>query len=284
MPLAPYEEYDKRADGQAEAKYKRWLIPLVAMFALIGGAIGGGTSGDSWLIGLLIGAAIGMVAGWLAHRVLIGVGSSNAAAQQYTDDWCIENGCQFRGDNYSPENGPHHSDGFKRKATDAVEGKLGEFDVLFYNFSYWTKSSNGKTTTDVEHPFRIVRLTGKTLPIARLSWSKRGFMGRVALFDKIAEVATPERHVSLESTEFNDKFDLTIDDKADDIWIRRIFDPATIQACLNGTINIPDLRYYDGAWWLIEGSHFHAKDLDTMKEWQARAAVAIDYLARVQEL
>lgn len=284
MPLAPYEQYDEWADKKAEAKYKGWLFPLVAGFAIVGGAVGAFILSDSVLPGLLIGAAIGLVVGFGAHKSLLWVSSGEAASQQYTADWCKENGCVVRGDDYSPANGPHHSDGFKQKATDAIEGKIGEADVLFYNFSYWTKSSNGKTTTDVEHPFRIIRITSNTLPIARLSWSKRGFLGRVALFDKIADVATPERQVSLESTEFNDKFDLTIDDKADDIWIRRIFDPVTIQACLDGTIDIPDLRYYDSSWWLIADTHFKAKELDAMKDWQGRAAVAIDYLARVQAL
>ena len=90
--------------------------------------------------------------------------------------------------------------------------------------------------------------------------------------------------MQLESVEFNKLFDLTIDDKADDIWIRRIFDPATIQACVDGTIQIPNLQYYDQAWWLVDDKHFKIKELDTLKPWQAQAAVAVNHLARVQTL
>ena len=80
--------------------------------------------------------------------------------------------------------------------------------------------------------------------------------------------------MTLESAEFNERFDLAIDDSADDVWIRRIFDPATIQDCLDGTIDIPNLQYFNDAWWFVEAKHYAPKQLDDLKEWQARAAVA----------
>ena len=285
MPLAPYEEYEKRAGDQAEAKYKRWLIPLAVIFGLIGAGIGGVAGGASRLTGIVVGVVVGLLLGALIHRLIVHFSASSSAAAAYTADWCTENGCKNLGDDFSPSNGPYHNSGHRRKATDAIEGQFGELDTLFYNFSYWTESTDSDgNTTETEHPYRIMMLTGKSLPIARLSYSTRGFMDRFRTLDKLQGALTPERPIELESVEFNKKFDLTIDDKADDIWIRRIFDPATIQACVDGQINIPNLRYYDAAWWLIEDKHYKAKELDTLKPWQARAAVAVDHLSRVQDL
>jgi hypothetical protein len=284
MALAAYEQYERLADAAAEAKYKRWLIPLAVGFGVLGAAVGTAASGASWLIGLIVGATVGGLLGALIHRLIVHFSSSAAAADQYTDDWCAENSCVNRGDDYSPANGPYHDRGTRRKATLAVEGRFGEFDTLFYNFSYWVKTSNGKTTTEVECPFKIMRMTGVTLPIARLSFSKRGLLDRFRAIDKLQGAMTPERPIELESVEFNKKFDLTIDDDADNVWIRRIFDPATIQECIDGRIDIPDLRYYDDAWWLIEEHHYKASELDTLKAWQTRAAAAIDHLARVPSL
>jgi hypothetical protein len=281
MALAPYSEFEAAADAEAKAKYKRWLIPLVIVFAIVG-AIGGELA--SKIVGAAVGIVAGLALGWLIHWMIVHFSAGSAAANKYTLAWCAENGCQFLGDGQSPPNGPHHNSGVRRQATDAIEGKFGNYDTLFYNFSYWTESTDSDgNTTETEHPLRVMRLTGKTIPIAQLTWAKRGAM-HFRVFDKIQGAVTSERPVELESVEFNKMFDLAIDDKADDIWIRRIFDPATIQACVDGTIQIPNLSYYDDAWWLEEDKHFKAKELDTLKPWQAKAAVAIDHLSRVQDL
>lgn len=285
MTLKPYAEYEVAAAAESKEKHKGYLLPAIAVCAVVGAIIGAVAYGSSRGVGAGIGAAIGLIVGPILKWYIAKSEADELAAENYTKDWCTENGCRVIEGDVSPPNGPHADDGFKQKATDAIEGTFADHKALFYNFSYWTKSTDGDGgTTDTEHAYKILQLTGKKLPIARLSWAKRGTLDRFSSIDKLQGALSPERPIQLESVEFNKLFDLTIDDHADDIWIRRIFDPATIDDCIKGTISIPNLRYYDEAWWLVENKHFKAKDLETMKDWQARAAVAIDHLARVQVL
>ncbi|MBJ7347176.1 MAG: hypothetical protein JHC87_01245, partial [Thermoleophilaceae bacterium] len=143
---------------------------------------------------------------------------------------------------------------------------------------------NGKTTQEVEHPFKILQIWGLELPIASLAFTERGFLGKIRMFDRIEGATTSQRVVELESTEFNEKFKLEVADSADEVWIRRIFDPETIQALVADTFEIPNISYYDRCFWLVEGGHYKAKELDAMLTWQGNAVQAIRHLARVQSL
>ena len=104
-----------------------------------------------------------------------------------------------------------------------------------------------------------MRITGLELPIARLTIHERGFMNRFKFVDTIQAKFTAEKPITLESVEFNEKYDLTIDDNADDIWIRRIFDPATIAAAPRARSHSRTCKYYDSAWWFVEKEHLDAK-------------------------
>ncbi|MGB0871851.1 MAG: hypothetical protein ACPGWS_09355 [Solirubrobacterales bacterium] len=283
--MRSYDEYKRLADAEAYAKHKKWLPILGVLLGIIGVAIGVGVSPQSQGLGGFAGLVIGFVVAFVIYRVILHSSSQASADKMYTADWCAEHALTDRGDDYSPPNGPYANSGKRQKSYRAIEGELNGLTTLFYNFSYWTESTDSDgNSTETEHPYKIMRLMGTTLPIDRLSIAKRGFMNRFAAIDKLQGKLTPERPIQLESVEFNKLFDLTIDDHADDIWIRRIFDPATISAAVAGQFEIPDLRYYDGAWWLIEDKHCRARDLDTLLPWQATAATAIAHLARVQNL
>lgn len=283
--MRAYEEYDKLADAEAYAKHKKWMPWLCGGIGAIGGVIGYVSSQTDKPVAAALGFAIGGLVGYGVYRAILHFTAQAAADAHYTKDWCAHHGLHLLGDGVSPPNGPYASSGHKQRAYRAIEGQLNGLQVLSYNFSYWTRSTDSKgNSKEVEHPYKVMRITGIALPIDRLTIHERGFMNRFELFDKIQAKATPERPIKLESVEFNEKYDLTIADNADDIWIRRIFDPATIQASLTGQIHIPDLKYYDNAWWLIEANHLIARELDKLLSWNAEAVPAIQHLARVQNL
>lgn len=119
------------------------------------------------------------------------------------------------------------------------------------------------------------------MPIATLSFGKRDLLNHFRVFDKLESAFTKHRAVELESIEFNEKFDLEIADSADDVWIRQVFDPQTIDALVRGELVFPDLRYYDNCFWMVENGHYKARKLDEMKAWQGVAAAAIGQLSRV---
>lgn len=280
--MKPYEVYAEAADAAAYEKHKKWLPTLGIVWLVIGGVIGGASAGAA---GLFLGAVLGFALAYGIYRFILYSSSQSTADDLYTADWCKENNCHNLGDGVAPPNGPFHNSGKRQKAWSAIEGDFNGLHTLFYNFSYWTESSDGDgSSTETEHPYKIMRLTGRDLPIDSLSFAKRGFMNKLKMFDKIEGAMTKERPVEFESVEFNKLYDLTIADTADDIWIRRIFDPATIQACVNGTLVLPDLKYYDKSWWIVEAKHFKAKELEALKPWQAQAAKAVEALSRVQTL
>lgn len=280
MTPAPYEQYESAARAEANRKYRRWLVPLMIFCGLIGAAIGhlmGGGRIDGIAIGVGLGAMVGLVIQFAIRHASAG----SAASERYTADWCAEHGCTMVG-SFDPPNGPFANSGHRQRSTNAIQGTMNNLPTVLYNFSYWTKQSNGKGgSTETEHPYKILCVQGPKLPIASLSFGERNLFNRFRLFDKLDSAFTSQRAVELESIAFNEKFDLEIDDKADDVWIRRVFDPSTIDALVVGRQSLPDLRYYDNTYWFVENGHYKACDLDLMLVWHGHGAAGITLLARV---
>lgn len=285
MTLRPYAEYDKEADAEALVKHKKWKPILAVGLGAIGGVVGVAVSPRSQGPGAVVGLVAGAVIGYLVYRLILHTSAKSAADQRYTTDWCAHHGMSLLGDDVSPPNGPYANSGIRQRSYRAIEGPLGGVHTLAYNFSYWTRTTDSKgNTRETEHPYNVMRITGIDLPIGRLTIHERGLLNRFEVFDKLQAKMSPERPIKLESVDFNEKYDLTISDDADDIWIRRIFDPATITASLSGQIHIPDLQYYDRAWWFIESGHLGAAELDKLVSWNAEVVPAIQHLARVPNL
>lgn len=281
MTLQPFEHYAAQATADTN---KRWEKSL-KFFVIGGGALGviiGWAMAPDDIMPRLIGAVVGAVIGYAIFRGVVYSTASGNANSLYRLDWCEARGMTYLSGDHFPPDAPHAKDGYKRNASDTYQGVWNNLETLFYNFRYTTKGSNDNP--DVNHDFQIMRLTGRELPIARLTIHQRSALNKFAWADKLQGAFTPERPVSLESVDFNNKFDLTIDDKADDIWIRRIFDPATIQELVDGHFTIPDLTYYNRAWWFVWDGHFATRDLEDWVERQSIAASAVEKLSRIQTL
>jgi hypothetical protein len=278
VPLEPYAHYAELGNQNANSRWGKRLRWFVAGFAIVGVVAFVVATGS--VAGAVFGAAGGAALGYGIFRLVLYGSAASSADDLYQADWCKERGMRSVGDDYFPNNAPYAKSGDSREAKDAFEGSWNGLDTLFYNFTYTDETNDSSTDYD----FKIMRLTGRELPIRRLSIHRRSAINKFAMFDKLEAALTPERSISLESVGFNEKFDLTIDDGADEIWIRRIFDPATIAALLDGSFTIPDVKYYDRAWWFVEREHFDIKDLDEWIPKQKVAANAVDLLSRVQNL
>jgi hypothetical protein len=280
MALQPYEHY---AEIGSQNAYDRWT-PKLKFFAV-----------GSSLVGIAIALAItrniqysalaafaGAAVGYAIFRAVVYTAASNTADHLYRTDWCNEREMTYMGDGDFPANAPYAQRGDRRKATDAYEGDWNGLHTLFYNFTYTEEGDSDDPDTDYD--FKIMRLTGRELPIDRLTMHQRGFMNKFKFVDSLQGKLTKEKPVSLESVEFNEKWDLTIADNADEIWIRRIFDPATITALNDGRFTIPDVQYYGNAWWFVEKEHFKTEELEIWPTKQRLAADAVELLSRVQSL
>ncbi len=280
MTPAPYEQFEREAAAAAKARYRKTLLPLVIGGAIAGAVIGVVLASQVAVLAALVGAAVGSLAGLLIYYVIVKSKAINEAEAAYTQAWCAEHGFRVLGECKVP-NGPHADSGHDPIWSDAVEGTAGGPETRFYNFSYLTTSTTGKTPSEVEHPFKIVRISGTRLPIMSLSFAQRGKLGAIGLFDDLDSAFTKQRVIELESIDFNEKFKLEVDDDADEIWIRRVFDPTTIDALVTGKMQFPDIRYCGECFWLVKPKHYKVRELDEMLAWQSEAAVAVAQLARV---
>lgn len=280
MSLAPYSQYAATGTAKANAKWGGSMKFIVIGCTLL--ALVAGYAAASKVAHAAVGAVIGALVGYGCFRAIVYFSAKSQADELYTFDWCAARGMSHRDDGAFPPDAPYASSGDKREAKDIFEGEWNGYSTLFYNFTY-TERGRGKDDSDTDYDYRIMRLTGRTLPISRLTIHQRIAVNRFKWVDKLQGALTPERPISLESADFNAKFDLTIDDGADEIWIRRIFDPATIAALVSGSFTIPDLKYYGGAWWVVESGHFQISELEQWPPKQQLVAAAADHLSRVQE-
>lgn len=279
MTLQPYEHYAQLGDRSAYAKWNSRMKYFVGGLGLLGAA---GTLFFTGQAGAAaIGAFVGGALGYGIFRWTVYESSAGTADELYRTDWCAERGMKYLGE-YFPGDAPYATSGDERKAKDAFEGTWNGLDTLFYNFTYTEKGDSDDPDTDYD--FKIMRLKGRDLPIRRLTIHQRSALNKFKWVDNLQGKFTKEKPISLESVAFNEKFDLTIDDQADEIWIRRIFDPATIQSLLDGQFTIPDVKFYDHCWWFVEREHFKIRDLDTWVPKQKIAAEAVEHLSRVQTL
>jgi hypothetical protein len=281
-PIPPYEAYERAARGAARKRYARAWGPLMIALALFGGGVGAFFATESRIVTGLLGAAIGAAAGLGIHQILVWSKTTSDAEAAYASAWCTQYGLRYIGDDYEIANGPFATSGHNRQWTDAIEGQVGGLMTLFYNYSYHTTQSSGKSSREVEHPFKVMRIMGPQLPVASLAFSRRGMFGEFEWLDKLDSALTNQRDIELESVDFNETFKLEVSDTADEIWIRRVFDPETIDALVSGRMQFPNISYWDGCFWLWENRHFKIKELDALLPWQAVAVPAVAHLSRVR--
>ncbi len=272
MTPGPYEQYELIAREEADRKYKGWTLPLMGICAAVCGAIGYFVQ-NGRIVGVAVGVAIGVFLGYVIQFGIRRTSAGNTAETRYRADWCAENGCTVIGV-FDPPNGPYASSGHRQRSSDAIQGVINGLPTVLYNFS---KGGSSET----EHPYRILCITGAELPVASLSFNERSALNRFRVFDKLDAALTSQRGVELESIEFNEKFDLEVSDGADDVWLRRVFDPSTIEALVRDTSAIPNLQYYDRSFWFVDRGHYEARELDAMKAWQGTAVAGISLLTRI---
>ena len=281
--MEAFAEYEARAKTEAAKQLRMIVLPIAGGAAVVAGFLGAlanaGSQGSGFVHGAIIGFVAGVPAAFVARALMARARAETLARQNYVRDWCKQEGYDYLGDGQGPVNGPYARTGDDNKTTDAIEKRSGGLETLFYNLTF--NSEGGSLAVDNPHEYKIMRVRGKRLPVSRLSWGRRD-INSIRPVDKLKGAAHGEHFVSLESTEFNDRFDLLVDDDADEVWIRRIFDPATIQGIVDGSLRMPRLRYYDEAWWFVRDDNFGPDDIGELKSWQAEAAAMIDRLVSVE--
>ena len=106
------------------------------------------------------------------------------------------------------------------------------------------RRGNGSTETyreEVKHKHTVLRLELGDLGLHSLQLSPQGLGG--GMFEKLRSTFTGSRSVNLESSEFNGRYTLLVEDAADDVIVRRIFEPAFIVRCVEGRFPMATFQY-----------------------------------------
>ena len=113
--------------------------------------------------------------------------------------------------------------GHRRKVLRAVEGRLDDHrPAAIWHYTYWVRANR----QELPHPFTLCVVdlpdTRSALPV--LHATPRGASG--GLFDGVSSALTARRVVDLESVRLDDTFRLAVDDRQDDLVLRRVMTPA----------------------------------------------------------
>lgn len=277
--LADHDHFEDAAQAEVKARFGKPLLPVTAIAAVFGflGSLGNGGTIATAAFGAAATAGLVAAAFWLFLRWKAG----RLADRRYAEAWCRFNGCRELGA-YAPPNGPFADSGFRQHSQDAIQGQRDGLGFIFYNFSYWTRSTDGQgRTTTTEHPYTIVQLWGAELPVQSMSVGERHLFNRWQWMDKLDSSLTSQKVVELESIAFNEQFKLEVHDACDMSWLLRVFDPVTIDAIVARQLELPAFRYYDRSFWLVSSGHYDAEELDHVLARVARATPALRHLARV---
>jgi hypothetical protein len=239
--------------------------PLGLLAALIGGAAGPGLY--HW---------------WLWYR------ASTAAKRTVMQAWAAEHGWTYRPTLDPPVDVAFCRNRQKPRYEDGFEGPIAELPGLIFNFTFSTyetrtrTDSNGNVETyqeEVKHHHTVLRLELGDLGVRSLQLSPQGLGGGFA--EKLRSAFTSSRAVDLESAEFNDRFTLLVEDSADAVVVRRIFEPAFIMGCIEGRFPLAVFQYERPAVSFLWDDSYDVEELEEVEQRVAAATPMAEALAAV---
>jgi hypothetical protein len=225
------------------------------------------------------------IAAWAGFGLLIVVALRFAAVRMdrqaraddtYSKRWASANGFIRGGHNAYPHDSPLQNAGVKPLASDLFKKRIADLDVAFYNYSYEVKTFDpvGARSEPERREFRVMRLAGRTVPTDNFALLREDAKVDVKWEREFGFWNQREHAVSLESSAFNRRYELSIADTSDQIAVRRVFNPSAVHALTTLPFPFPCLLYFENAWWTVEDGQFKVRDLD---EWLPKidAAVAV---------
>lgn len=281
-PWSYYEKYgsDAAAPGRtrrlhSEVKGGTVAGALLMAVATIRFEAGFETAALMVIAGAILGATGGLITGRIAQRRM----SRTTSEMLYASDWARAHGLVYYGSISPPSGAPYMTSGESRTVTHVIRGDFDGLLTTFYNVTYLQKREG---SDPVPCRFKVMQLVGPQLSIGQMSLLRQGAGDDLHWKSQLRGRFAPERLASLESVEFNQRFELRIGTAADEVAIRQIFDPATIDALLRLPATLSSLFYSSGSWWFIEKDHYLIQQLDDWLPKQQLAAEAVRLLSGVQ--
>jgi hypothetical protein len=240
------------------------IIPGVAFGLLITGLT---RSAAGLVVAAIAGAAgPGVYHWWLLRQ------ASDEARREVMNAWAAERSWAYEEEPSLPADVAFCRNREKPVAEHGFSGPMAGLDSHIFNFTYSTyetrtrAGANGTTETyreEVKHRHTVLRMALGDLGVHRVSLSPQGFGGGFA--EKLRGTFTDDRSVQLESSEFNDRFCLFVADGADEIAVRRIFEPALVVRLVEGRFPLATFQFEQGALAFVWSDQYDVEELEEIE-------------------
>jgi hypothetical protein len=232
----------------------------------------------------VVGAAIGAGAayGWVQWQ------TRKRVEREWLADWAKERGWTFDEAGTLPGSTELLRRGDKRETGWAFTGHtaLGAaFTCANYTYTVRRESTDSKGHRKVDeddYDFLVLLLRAELPGVKALALAPRSFLGS-RLLDGLQSTFSGKRSLDLESTQLGDDCKLMIDDDADELVVRRIFEPAFQVRLLDPSAS-PFLRrfeYEQGSLLLVDEDHVGRSSLHRVLDAVAAADVLVERLRRI---
>jgi hypothetical protein len=284
-------ERDRRFDGiKARTMYRRNL----ALAAIPGAALGLLMLGLTHSLAGLVVAVIGAAAGPFVYRWRLLRQASDEARREVMNAWAAEHGWRYEQDPGIPSDVAFCRNREKPLAEHGFSGPMAGMDGRIFNFTYSTYETRTRTVSDgqggtrvetyqqeVKHRHTVLRLGLGDLGIGRLSLTPEGFGGGFA--ERLRSMFTSDRSVQLESSEFNDRFCLLVDEQTDELAVRRVFEPGFIVRLVEGRFPLATFQYEQGALAFVWSDQYDVEELEEVEHRVSDATPIAQALASARD-
>lgn len=258
------------------------LIPGVAVGLLV---IGITHSAAGLIVAVVLGAL-----GSFAYRWLLMRKASDQARAEVMNAWATERGWTYAEEPPLPDDVAFCRNRQKPVARHGFSGSMAGMDGQIFNFTYSTYETRTRTVSDGQggsrtetyqeeekHRHTVLRLGLGDLGLNRLALNPEGVGG--GFTERLKSMFSANRSVQLESIPFNDQYSLMVDDAADEIIVRRIFEPAFMQRLVEGRYPLATFQYERPALAFIWADQYDVEELEEVEHRVADASPIAEALA-----
>jgi hypothetical protein len=267
---------------KAGTSYRRNLllaaVPGIALGLVLAAAVAPG-------VGLIV-AIAGAIAGPAIYQWSLWKRGSDEAELAVMQGWAAERGWSYIEDVALPDNVAFCRNRKKPVCEDGFAGLIAGLPGMIFNFTYSTyetrTGANGAThQEEVKHHHTVLRLDLGDLGLRSLQLSPQGLGG--GFTEKLRSAFTGSRSIDLESTEFNGRYTLLVEDDSDDVIVRRVFEPAFVVRCVEGRFPMATFQYERPSLSFIWDDRYDVEKLEEVGHRVADATPMAEALTAIRD-
>jgi hypothetical protein len=240
------------------------------------------------VVGLIV-AVIGGIGGAVFYHWRLWSQATAEAEQQVMSAWAAERSWTYEREPAAVDDVAFCRNREKPVFRHGFSGPMAGLAGQIVNFTYSTyetrtrAGANGSMETyreEVKHKHTVLRLELGDLGLHSMQLSPQGLGG--GMFEKLRSAFSGSRNVNLESDEFNRRYTLLVEEEADDVMVRRIFEPAFIVRCVEGRFPMATFQYERPALAFIWSDQYDISELEEVEHRITDATPMAEALAVIR--